>query len=147
MFLLMLRRPPISTRTDTLFPYTTLFRSACRRSARRQWQRAIQAAPLPPPLALRNGNGGSPRHAHRVHIGRACEAAGQSPAPAGHIKEHWQWRDGSRSPPCPCRRYEWLRTRAFPARIPTRPSRPEALTSELQIILRYSYADYHLKKK
>src|SRR3546814_13417270 len=23
----MLRRPPISTRTDTLFPYTTLFRS------------------------------------------------------------------------------------------------------------------------
>src|SRR3546814_8287410 len=25
----MLRRPPRSTRTDTLFPYTTLFRSAC----------------------------------------------------------------------------------------------------------------------
>src|SRR3546814_668019 len=27
-FLLMIRRPPRSTRTDTLFPYTTLFRSA-----------------------------------------------------------------------------------------------------------------------
>src|SRR3546814_11234917 len=27
-FLLMRRRPPRSTRTDTLFPYTTLFRSA-----------------------------------------------------------------------------------------------------------------------
>src|SRR3546814_16290489 len=27
-FVLMIRRPPISTRTDTLFPYTTLFRSA-----------------------------------------------------------------------------------------------------------------------
>src|SRR3546814_17607031 len=27
-FFLMIRRPPISTRTDTLFPYTTLFRSA-----------------------------------------------------------------------------------------------------------------------
>src|SRR3546814_3777701 len=26
----MIRRPPISTRTDTLFPYTTLFRSGCR---------------------------------------------------------------------------------------------------------------------
>src|SRR3546814_13772552 len=26
-FSLMIRRPPISTRTDTLFPYTTLFRS------------------------------------------------------------------------------------------------------------------------
>src|SRR3546814_2244087 len=28
MLFLMLRRPPRSTRTDTLFPYTTLFRSA-----------------------------------------------------------------------------------------------------------------------
>src|SRR3546814_4846848 len=26
---LMIRRPPRSTRTDTLFPYTTLFRSPC----------------------------------------------------------------------------------------------------------------------
>src|SRR3546814_9394423 len=26
----MIRRPPRSTRTDTLFPYTTLFRSICR---------------------------------------------------------------------------------------------------------------------
>src|SRR3546814_12998575 len=26
-FFLMIRRPPISTRTDTLFPYSTLFRS------------------------------------------------------------------------------------------------------------------------
>src|SRR3546814_19983704 len=29
-FFLMIRRPPRSTRTDTLFPYTTLFRSADR---------------------------------------------------------------------------------------------------------------------
>src|SRR3546814_12737661 len=28
LFFLLLRRPPRSTRTDTLFPYTTLFRSA-----------------------------------------------------------------------------------------------------------------------
>src|SRR3546814_20976438 len=28
MFFLMIPRPPRSTRTDTLFPYTTLFRSA-----------------------------------------------------------------------------------------------------------------------
>src|SRR3546814_5985405 len=27
----MIRRPPISTRTDTLFPYTTLFRSTGKR--------------------------------------------------------------------------------------------------------------------
>src|SRR3546814_19053708 len=29
IFFLMIRRPPRSTRTDTLFPYTTLFRSSC----------------------------------------------------------------------------------------------------------------------
>src|SRR3546814_3565688 len=36
----MIRRPPRSTRTDTLFPYTTLFRSlagACGRSFRSAW--------------------------------------------------------------------------------------------------------------
>src|SRR3546814_12527269 len=31
----MIRRPPRSTRTDTLFPYTTLFRSARRQGCRR----------------------------------------------------------------------------------------------------------------
>src|SRR3546814_3021428 len=31
-FFLMIRRPPRSTRTDTLFPYTTLFRSTLLRS-------------------------------------------------------------------------------------------------------------------
>src|SRR3546814_3053507 len=30
VFFLMIRRPPRSTRTDTLFPYTTLFRSHLR---------------------------------------------------------------------------------------------------------------------
>src|SRR3546814_4751339 len=36
----MIRRPPRSTRTDTLFPYTTLFRSSRRRSgAPRRWPR------------------------------------------------------------------------------------------------------------
>src|SRR3546814_20437766 len=35
-FFLMIRRPPRSTRTDTLFPYTTLFRSADLRWPRRR---------------------------------------------------------------------------------------------------------------
>src|SRR3546814_12288521 len=45
LFFLMIRRPPRSTRTDTLFPYTTLFRSAgcCRARApvggRNPWRR------------------------------------------------------------------------------------------------------------
>src|SRR3546814_18279033 len=34
VFFLMIRRPPRSTRTDTLFPYTTLFRSTVSRHAR-----------------------------------------------------------------------------------------------------------------
>src|SRR3546814_3029365 len=37
----MIRRPPRSTRTDTLFPYTTLFRSASETS-----EAAIEAASL-----------------------------------------------------------------------------------------------------
>src|SRR3546814_10954515 len=35
-FFLMIRRPPRSTRTDTLFPYTTLFRSVDAIRAERQ---------------------------------------------------------------------------------------------------------------
>src|SRR3546814_16593948 len=38
IFFLMIRRPPRSTRTDTLFPYTTLFRSH-RPAARAKWHR------------------------------------------------------------------------------------------------------------
>src|SRR3546814_17357365 len=34
IFFLMIRRPPRSTRTDTLFPYTTLFRSVDERLER-----------------------------------------------------------------------------------------------------------------
>src|SRR3546814_10546166 len=33
-FFLMIRRPPRSTRTDTLFPYTTLFRSESQENSR-----------------------------------------------------------------------------------------------------------------
>src|SRR3546814_9044768 len=39
----MIRRPPRSTRTDTLFPYTTLFRSATR-SLRRIWSARISCS-------------------------------------------------------------------------------------------------------
>src|SRR3546814_3573377 len=43
----MIRRPPRSTRTDTLFPYTTLFRSAAaRNSAPLPRPRPVPAVPL-----------------------------------------------------------------------------------------------------
>src|SRR3546814_3641190 len=40
-FFLMIRRPPRSTRTDTLFPYTTLFRSD-------SYLTILAEAPMPP---------------------------------------------------------------------------------------------------
>src|SRR3546814_18899489 len=49
----MIRRPPRSTRTDTLFPYTTLFRSVAalsrsrERAGRRRTARAREGSPLP----------------------------------------------------------------------------------------------------
>src|SRR3546814_1912429 len=40
----MIRQPPTSTRTDPLFPYTTLFRSHCdRRAARHRRARLVPA--------------------------------------------------------------------------------------------------------
>src|SRR3546814_14356159 len=41
-FFLMIRRPPRDTRTDTLFPYTTLFRSWC------ESKMDAPARPVPP---------------------------------------------------------------------------------------------------
>src|SRR3546814_15241886 len=46
LFFLMIRRPPRSTRTDTLFPYTTLFRS------RSEESQSLQQFSTPSPLAL-----------------------------------------------------------------------------------------------
>src|SRR3546814_4434874 len=69
LFFLMIRRPPRSTRTDTLFPYTTLFRSQRRRRLllprprpparrrsrnRRAWPRAPAGRVFPPGLGTRS---------------------------------------------------------------------------------------------
>src|SRR3546814_6766233 len=63
-FVLMIRRPPRSTRTDTLFPYTTLFRSAAEiRQAgsgaserleghARRWHRRVREGKVPGERAL-----------------------------------------------------------------------------------------------
>src|SRR3546814_3841411 len=70
-FFLMIRRPPRSTRTDTLFPYTTLFRSermwaptsdpfsmtqtlkSCSRSAQSCLKRIAAASPAGPAPTIR----------------------------------------------------------------------------------------------
>src|SRR3546814_9944436 len=71
VFFLMIRRPPRSTRTDTLFPYTTLFRSADG-----QWNRH-RAADRPPDDDHRRS--GKPCHRRERHC--PCTA---HPAEAGN---------------------------------------------------------------
>src|SRR3546814_10133479 len=57
VFFLMIRRPPRSTRTDTLFPYTTLFRSN-RLTAKKQTKEQIRARHRPPPRQRTGPNQG-----------------------------------------------------------------------------------------
>src|SRR3546814_2673384 len=54
-FFLMIRRPPRSTRTDTLFPYTTLFRSAARaRQASRRYVSDVICSEISPIRKMRS---------------------------------------------------------------------------------------------
>src|SRR3546814_15440490 len=73
VFFLMIRRPPRSTRTDTLFPYTTLFRSLRRRAGtpREGRQEAWGPPRRRPPARSRAGRGRASQRvpfpvAHRV---------------------------------------------------------------------------------
>src|SRR3546814_4459469 len=92
VFFLMIRRPPRSTRTDTLFPYTTLFRSR-QVLGRRTWM-----------------SSNSTTHSRSRNL---C------------ITKRW----GSAKTGNP------------------HPSRSEEHTSELQSLMRISYAVFCLKKK
>src|SRR3546814_1145016 len=92
VFFFMIRRPPRSTRTDTLFPYTTLFRSV--------------AADAPPVI---------------TGVGCAFHVPGSLPG-EGETQIFLATADGS-------------------------PVRSEEHTSELQSLMRISYAVFCLKKK
>src|SRR3546814_19582372 len=87
----MIRRPPRSTRTDTLFPYTTLFRSRPvghleaeegRHLARRQ---AVHRRRLPLQLEIRLRPGGRDLH-HRELQGRRGRE-GRRPHDQGAVLE------------------------------------------------------------
>src|SRR3546814_16460878 len=73
----MIRRPPRSTRTDTLFPYTTLFRS---RVSGRLEARTLEA---PPSLPL--GGAGGKIAALRAHHAEAPAARRLHDPPALHM--------------------------------------------------------------
>src|SRR3546814_16088455 len=72
----MIRRPPRSTRTDTLFPYTTLFRSARRRAVALAFafqipnsQSRIPASPQPRAVQPARAAAAGGRHARPVRGG------------------------------------------------------------------------------
>src|SRR3546814_6253135 len=99
----MLRRPRRSTRTDTLFPYTTLFRSLFRED----------------------------------YSGRVAETVGAGLAPPWRrTLDAWSCFSEGRASPAPTK-----------AADPTSDARSEEHTSELQSLMRISYAVFCLKKK
>src|SRR3546814_16480583 len=100
LFFLMIRRPPRSTRTDTLFPYTTLFRSLFVASVlRRRTRRSAE---------------GSAGHALRPQQHRGRDQR-HHPRSGQGFERIWD--------------------------------RSEEHTSELQSLMRISYAVFCLKKK
>src|SRR3546814_1330567 len=118
----MIRRPPRSTRTDTLFPYTTLFRSHRRVGvARKSAAAARQRVPAADPDERRREMG---EGTARGHVART--QADQHP-PVEH--DRGQGGSGPQQMPVP------------------QPVRSEEHTSELQSLMRISYAVLCLKNK
>src|SRR3546814_8314049 len=79
----MIRRPPRSTRTDTLFPYTTLFRSrqGCRGEAEALYQDAVRLAARPNPQLH------VPLHVRIARAGDGLGEAGTTHAGAVHAEK------------------------------------------------------------
>src|SRR3546814_8928093 len=86
----MIRRPPRSTRTDTLFPYTTLFRS----SRRPHEMRARVVQPPAEKRSTNSANAGSPdngtvRHAATTRIVTTAPTSGiQNETPPRRSRHH-----------------------------------------------------------
>src|SRR6056297_2402598 len=85
----MIRRPPRSTRTDTLFPYTTLFRSAQGVAGRKLDQEAVLRVDPGGPAVL--GRRGGLLRGPGGRIGREDRARGEQEAGQNE-------RDGARGP-------------------------------------------------
>src|SRR3546814_8172239 len=124
----MLRRPPRSTRTYTLFPYTTLFRA--RRPAAGAAERERSGDRTRQPAAQRGRARPAPDDA-------GGGLADRQPLPDPGTGAH------RAAPPA-----QGLQPRtAATGRRPVRPARSEERTSELQSIMRISNAVFCLKKK
>src|SRR3546814_13890212 len=87
LFVLMIRRPPRSTRTDTLFPYTTLFRSPERKADPLEaTDREVFAAQIVAQLGEVGAAGAGNRLANGAHAQPGAVVALLPPA-AGHFDE------------------------------------------------------------
>src|SRR3546814_12984326 len=96
----MIRRPPRSTRTDTLFPYTTLFRStegACPEHWRRYGIRILGHSGTKRQWKLGEGNAAhSCSHRHRqqiltpAHCWHERQGEGRCPQPPPLISRHYK---------------------------------------------------------
>src|SRR3546814_5543401 len=107
----MIRRPPRSTRTDTLFPYTTLFRSLNAQVQVRIGSQTLES------LVHRRMHG----RRYGIELGRTVQRDRQYAA--ARLHQH-----------VACRHV-------------LTPDRSEEHTSELQSLMRISYAVFCLKKK
>src|SRR3546814_6459416 len=127
----MIRRPPRATRTDTLFPYTTRFRSA---QPLFQGQRGQRHS-----VDLGRPGLGDDRVAHRCPVGWRMRAwSPRAMKPVLQFGDAWMT----------C----WCEKRVGDAHRPvqvghTRPTEIGKHTSELQSLMRISYAVFCLKKK
>src|SRR3546814_4711682 len=125
IFFLMIRRPPRSTRTDTLFPYTTLFRSPLVDQGDGADRPVVELA-RPPRLAQQAA-------VHRIDD---LHVPGQQPFEQGHGPAF--------------QRFGQQRVVGVAERpagdVPRLVERSEEHTSELQSLMRISYAVFFLKK-
>src|SRR3546814_8436538 len=111
----MIRRPPRSTRTDTLFPYTTLFR-------------ALFLVSEDAPTNMIVGAGAGAYHAAYV-----------TATPGVALPEDERTPEGIAA--------AWDKIIDRSGEIVPQSGRSEEHTSELQSLMRISYADFCLKKK
>src|SRR3546814_7622021 len=124
----MLRRPPRSTRTDTLFPYTTLFRSLPARGRRRGDRAEAGGNDRDQRAEL---TGARPIVTNSVLLGRIRLLTSVGDVTIGCV----------RYPVPPADRF------GHAGRYGWRGGRSEEQTSELQSLLRITYAVFCLKNK
>src|SRR3546814_2768608 len=124
----MIRRPPRSTRTDTLFPYPTLFRSGAPKNAPTQKPILRDQHPRPPGSAIVHFEGDFARFL--IYRGDKAKAIAATPRQMARIN----FASARTSP-----------TWSAPLRVILPRTRSEEHPSELQSLMRISYAVFCFK--